>query len=204
MYTFRVEIHSDGLLIVGSYDLPNFRRVSDALNSRIQRYVSLRDVTIAPQSQQQYIQRIPQLLVDWGNATLVAILEEPPPPPDFQGATLPRATMPMMFFTQSFALRANFYKRSDMGLQTALDAVNDDFIPLSNAQIFPLNGGPPLNRNFVCIRRDRIFAMYNTQPIASMPDDALTTPPPEPVASEPSEAQTSEVQAGDGGMRDEE
>lgn len=173
-YTFRIEVYTDGLLITGSYALPNYRRVSDALNSRLHRFVTLHDATVAPQQRPQQLQRVPQLLVDWGSALMVATLEEPPPPPGFQAAAHPaRDAQPMMFFTTGFALRANFYKRPDHDLIAALDQISDDFVPLSQVQIFPLGGGSAATRDFVCLNRMCIQAMY-----------ALNVPPPPPPAED--------------------
>ncbi len=182
MYTFRVEIYTDGLLIIGSYDLPLYRRVSDALNSRLHRYITLYDTTIAPQSRPNQIQRVPQMLVDWGRALLVATLEEPEPPEDYQpNATLARNSQSMMFFTLAFALRASLHKRPDLDLGQMLDQLTDDFIPLSDAQIFPLVGGQPVTRRFVCLHRDQIQAMYTL--------DAAATPKLAP-AAQPAPAET--------------
>ncbi len=179
-YTFRIEVYTDGLLISGSYDLPLYRRVSDALNSRLHRYITLRDATIAPQNRPQQVQRVPQLLVDWGGALLVTTLEEPLPPPDHQIASpLVRDTQPMMFFTSTFALRANVYKRPGLEMIEVLEQLTDDFIPLSDVQLFPLSGGQALTRQFACLNRNHIQALY---PLV-LPT-AATVPPATPAGPE--------------------
>lgn len=185
-YTFTVEIYTDALQISGSYDLPLYRRVSDALNSRLHRFITLRDATLAPLWRPQQGQRLPQLLVDWSTAFLVATVAESPPPPGFQAPAPPRDTQPMMFFTAAFALRADFYKRADMELGAVLGEVGDDFLALSNVSIFPLHGGPALTRGFVCLNRQRIQALYPVgaqlahPPLPSAPDAA-----PRPVVIPP-------------------
>ncbi|MCG8347591.1 MAG: hypothetical protein MI924_07395 [Chloroflexales bacterium] len=161
LYTFRIEVYTSGLLISGSYDLPLYRRVSDALNSGMHRYITLRDATLASQSHPQQVQRIPQLLVDWGNALLVATLEEPSPPPDYEPTTpVSRDIQQMMFFTSHFALRAYFHKRPNLDLAATLEELTDDFIPLSDVQVFSLSGGLSVTRQFACLNREHIQAMY--------------------------------------------
>lgn len=183
-YTFTVEIYTDALLITGSYDLPLYRRVSDALNSRMHRFVTLRDASIAPLGKPQQSQRVPQLLVDWSGALLVATLAEPDPPPGFQVPALARDTQPMMFFAPPFALRADFFKRSDMELLSMLGEMTDDFIALSNVTIYPLTGGAPQTRGFVCLNRLRIQALYAVgaqlahAPLPAAPLEIAAPPPP--------------------------
>lgn len=187
-FAFTIEVYTDGLLIAGSYSLPLYRRVSDALNSRLHRYITLYDASVAPLWKPQQVQRVPQLLVDWGSALLVATIAEPPPPPGFIAPAPPRDTQPMMFFTPAFALRADFYKRTDMELSAMLSEATDDFIPLSNVSIYPLLGGPALSRAFVCLNRAHIHALYAVgAQIAS-----LQLPPPPPVATAPPPAPPAE------------
>jgi hypothetical protein len=170
-YLFKVEIYTDGLLITGSFELPFYRRVSDAINSRIKRYLNLSDATVAPLSKPQQVQRVPNLLVDWGSAMLVAVLEEPAPPEGYQSPAPLRDMQPVMLFTPALALRANFAKRPDLDLGTVLDEMSDDFVALSGVQIFPLLGGAPASRETVCLNRNYIHALYAVAP---------PTPPPAP------------------------
>lgn len=159
-YTFTVEIYTAALHITGSYDLPLYRRVSDALNSRLHRFIALRDASVAPLGRPQHAQSVPQILVDWSDALLVATVSEPQPPPGFQAPLPPRDTQPIMFFTAAFALRADFFKRTDMELVEMLGEMTDDFLSLRNVTIFPLQGGAPVSRAFVCLNRHRIQAFY--------------------------------------------
>ncbi|WP_129672959.1 hypothetical protein [Candidatus Chloroploca sp. Khr17] len=159
-YTFTIEIYTSALVITGSYDLPLYRRVSDALNSRLHRYLVLRDATIAPADRVQHVQQVPQILVDWSDALLVATISEPDPPPDFKHAQPPRNTQPMMFFTPLFALRADFYKRTDRELIEMLSEMNDDFVPLRNITIYPHHSGAPVTRSFGCLNRHHIQVLY--------------------------------------------
>lgn len=199
-YTFTIEVLTDALSIVGSYDLPIYRRVSDAINSRLHRFVTLRDANVAPLWKPQQAQRVPQILVDLSGALLVATLEEPPPPPGFQAPIQPRDTQPMMFFTAAFAMRADFFKRSDMELVVMLSELTDDFIPLSNVMIFPLQGGAPINRGFVCLSRARIQALYAFGgPIAHapVPGSAPERPAPPPPVAPPPIAPPADAPAGE-------
>ncbi len=159
-YTFTVEVYTDALVITGSYDLPLYRRVSDALNSGLHRFITLRDASVAPLWRPQQAQRVPQILVDWSGALLVATIAEPPPPPDFHVPAPPRDTQPMMFFTSMFALRADFFKRTDMELIVMLSEMTDEFVPLSSVTIYPLQGGSPFGRDFVCLSRRQVQALY--------------------------------------------
>lgn len=188
-YTFTIEVYTTALQITGSYELPLYRRVSDALNSRLHRFIALRDVSVGPLGKPQHAQRVPQILVDWSDALLVATVSEPEPPPDFQTPAPPRDTQPMMFFTPSFALRADFYKRTDMELVEMLGEMTDDFISLRNVTIFPLQGGAPSSKAFVCLNRHRIQALYAVgaqianAPVPASLDPAPARPaPPPPVA----------------------
>lgn len=183
-YTFTIEVYTAALLVSGSYELPLYRRVSDALNSRLHRYIALRDASVAPLGKPQQAQRVPQILVDWSDALLVATISEPEPPPDFHVPAPPRATRPMMFFTSAFALRADFYKRTDMELVEMLGEMTDDFISLRNVTIFPLQGGSPVSHDFVCLNRHAIQALYAVgSQIANAPLPVLNEPAPPPLSS---------------------
>ncbi|WP_298406645.1 hypothetical protein [uncultured Chloroflexus sp.] len=162
-FTFTVEIFTPTLLYTGSYTLPLYRRVSDALNNRMSRFVNLHEVSIAPLWRPQHAQRVPQALVAWGDALLVAVLAEPEPPPDYRVLAPPRATQPVMFFASEFAVRAEMYRRPDVELEEMLTALADDFIPLRNVTIFPINGGAPLHRSFVCLAQRAIQALYSVR-----------------------------------------
>lgn len=186
-YTFTVEVYTDGLLITGSYDLSFYRRVSDAINSRIRRFLTLNDATIAPLARPQQVQRVPQLLVDWSSAMLVAVVDEPPPPEGYLAPAPLRDTQPVMFFTHALALRANFSKRPDMDLGTILDEMTDDFVSLSGVQIFPLIGGAPVSRDFACLNRAHISALY-----------AVGAPTPPPAPEPPPAAELAEATPGAG------
>ncbi|NTU83445.1 MAG: hypothetical protein HGA45_29430 [Chloroflexales bacterium] len=183
-YIFTIEVYTTALLVSGSYELPLYRRVSDALNSRLHRLIDLREATVAPLGKPQHAQRVPQILVDWSDALLVATISEPEPPPGFQMPAPPRDTQPMMFFTAAFALRADFYKRTDMELVEMLGEMTDDFIALRNVTIFPLQGGQPVSRAFVCLNRHCIQALYAVgaqianAPVPASIDPAPAAPPP--------------------------
>jgi hypothetical protein len=179
-FTFKIEVFTEALLIAGSYDLPLYRRLSDAINSRLHRFVTLRDASVAPIWKPQQSQRVSQLQVDLGSALLVSVIEEPAPPPGFVSPAPLRDTQPMMFFTAAFAMRADFFKRTDMELVAMLGEMTDDFIPLSKVTIYPLHGGAPLTRSFVCLSREQIQAFYAVgAPISPVPP-----PPPEPAPAE--------------------
>ncbi len=195
IYTFAIEVYTDALLISGSYDLPLYRRVSDALNSRLHRFITLRDATVAPLWRPQQGQPVPQLLVDVSSALLVAVITEPTPPPGFVAPAPPRDTQPMMFFSSTFAMRADFHKRNDMELVAMLSELDDDFIPLSAVTIFPLLGGSPQSRSFVCLSRLHIQALYAVGlPLSRAPIPALTPDEPEvPVAEPPSPVEPDEA-----------
>lgn len=165
-FTFTVEIFTPTLLCTGSYTLPLYRRVSDALNNRMSRFVNLHDVSIAPLWRPQQAQRVAQALVAWGDALLVAVLAEPAPPPNYHVPAPPRATQPVMFFTSEFAVRAEMYRRPDLELEEMLAELADDFIPLRNVTIFPINGGAPLHRSFVCLAQRAIQALYTVRQTA--------------------------------------
>jgi hypothetical protein len=204
-YTFTVEVYTEALLITGSYDLPLYRRVSDAINSRLHRFITLRDAAIAPLWKPQQSQRVPQLLVDWSGALLVATLAEPPPPPGFQAPAPPRDTQPMMFFTPAFALRADFYKRTDMELVGMLSETTDDFLALSNVTVYPLHGGTALVRDFVCLNRLRVQALYAVGaqlthaplPAANLEAPAAPPIPPPPLSPPPPLPEPATVSSGD-------
>ena len=179
VYTHRIEIYTTSLVIAGSYDLAIYRRVSDAINGEQRRYLPLRDATIAPLERAQQLQRVPQLLVDRGEALLVATLHEAPPPPDYPREEVVRGVTPIaaMFFTTAFVVRATFHKRPDLTLAEALERFTDDFVPLRNVQVFPLlSSFPPLTRDFAALARARIVALYQ---LAEAPQPGAARPPGE-------------------------
>ncbi|MCS6883289.1 MAG: hypothetical protein RMK84_19445 [Oscillochloridaceae bacterium] len=194
-YTFTVEVYTDALVVAGSYDLPLYRRVSDALNSGLHRFITLRDASVAPPGRLQQARRVPQILVDWSGALLVATIAEPPPPPDFHVPNPPRDTQTMMFFTSQFALRADFFKRGDVELIVMLSEMTDEFVPLSAVTIYPLQGGAPFHRESVCLNRRRVQALYAIGaeiahgPLPAPNPEAFAPPvvptPPSPAAAEP-------------------
>jgi hypothetical protein len=179
IYTHRIEIYTDSLLIAGSYDLAIYRRVSDAMNGEQRRFLPLRDATLAPLLRAQQVQRVPHLLIDRSEVLLVATVEEAARPPNYPREEQIRGVEPVaaMFFTTAFVVRATFYKRPDLSLPDALERVTDDFLPLKHVQIYPLVGGfPPLGRDFAALARSRIVALY---PLAELEPPELGMHPAE-------------------------
>jgi hypothetical protein len=189
MFTHRIEIYTASLLIVGAYDLSIYRRVSDAINGEQRRYIPLREATIAPLTLPQQVQRVPSLLVDRGEALLVATLAEAAPPEDYPREEQLRGVVPIttMLFTSAFVVRATLHTRPDMPLAEALERITDDFVPLRNVQVFPLVGGfPPLTRDFAALARSRIVALYQVDaPTAPAPPAAPTVSEPATAVEEP-------------------
>src|SRR5690349_24017661 len=106
IYTHRIEIYTSSLVISGAYDLSIYRRVSDAINGEQRRYIPLRDATVAPLERAQQAQHVPHLLVDRGEALLVATLQEATPPSDYARDEQVRGAVPIvaMFFTPAFGV----------------------------------------------------------------------------------------------------
>jgi hypothetical protein len=195
VYTHRIEIYTTSLVIGGAYDLTIYRRVSDAINGEQRRYIPLRDATIAPMERVQQAQRVPHLLVDRGEALLIATLQEATPPSDYARDEQIRGVVPItaMFFTTAFVVRATFHKRPDLMLPEALELLTDEFVPLRGIQVFPLlSSFPPLTRDFAVLARSRIVALYqvaDTSP-AVQPENAEDAAPeeaPAPAATVPEE-----------------
>ena len=177
IYTHRIEIYTSSLTIAGSYDLSIYRRVSDAVNGEQRRFLPLRDAAIAPLERAGQAQLVPHLLVDREDAVLVATVEEAVPPPGYPREEQLRGVVPVaaMLFTEAFVVRGTFHKRPDLTLVEMLERVTDDFIPLSDVQIFPLLGGsPPVSRNFAALARSRIVALYQ---IADQAGDGFAEAP---------------------------
>ena len=186
-YTYRIEVFTTGLLISGAYDMPIYRRISDALNGDLRRYLALRDATVAPLALPQQAQRVPELLVDRAEALLVTVIEEPLAPAEYYArdeldrSQVSRAAQAMLFFTAAFVLRGRFFKRPDVSLAEALERSTDDFLPMSNVQIYPLGGGAALNRSFACLSRNGISALCPVPGTGPMtPPPAVTPLPPIP------------------------
>jgi hypothetical protein len=195
IYTHRIEIYTASLVIAGAYDLTIYRRVSDAINGEQRRYIPLRDATIAPIERVQQIQQVPHLLVDRGEALLVATLQEAAPPADYAREEQLRGVVPIvaMFFTATFVVRATFSKRPDLTLPEALERFNDDFVPLRNIQVFPLlSSFPPLQRDFAALARERIVAFYQLFEAPLIPAPA---PAPQPGEGQPQAAEDQPDQA---------
>src|SRR5215217_8647443 len=172
IYTHRIEIYTASLLIAGAYDLSIYRRVSDTINGEQRRYIPLREATIAPLERPQQVQRVPNLLVDRGEALLVVTLAEAAPPEDYPREEQLRGVAPIttMLFTAAFVVRATLHARPNMPLAEALERITDDFVPLRNVQVFPLAGGfPPLTRDFAALARSRIVALYQLHAPAPPP-----------------------------------
>lgn len=186
MYTHRIEIYTPSLLLCGSYDLPIYRRLSDAINGEQRRYIPLRDASIAPLERMQQAQRVPHLMADRSAALLVVGVAEARPPSGYLREGLIREVGPItaVFFTSAFVVRATFRKRPDLSLAEALDRSTDDFVPLRDVQVFPLVGSfAPIARDFAAIARTRIVAFYQAAdaPVSPAPPappaDARSGPP---------------------------
>ena len=163
LFTHSIEIYTASLVISGAYDLAIYRRVSDAINGEQRHYIPLREATIAPLERSQQAQRVPSLLADRGAALLVATVAEAAPPADYPREEQLRGVVPItaMLFTSAFVARATMHIRPDLTLPEALERITDDFVPLSNVQIFPLLGGfQPLTRAFAALARAHIVALY--------------------------------------------
>ena len=175
IYTHHIEIYTSSLVIAGSYDLTIYRRVSDAINGEQRRFVPLREATIAPLERIQQAQHVPHLLVDREDAVLVATVREAPPPTHYPREEQLRGVVPVgaMLFTDAFVVRGTFYKRPDLTLPEMLERVTDDFVPLSNVQVFPLLGGAARNHDFAALARSQIVALF--QIAEPKPDEDFTT-----------------------------
>jgi len=187
IYTHRIEIYTTSLVIGGAYDLSIYRRVSDAINGEQRRYIPLRDASIAPLERVQQAQSVPHLLVDRGEALLVATLEEAAPPVDYAREEQLRGVVPVvaMFFTAAFVVRATFHKRPDLSLPEALERFNEDFVPLRAIQVFPLlSSFPPLQRDFAALARERIVALYQVSEAPVVPPAEAAEAVPEAVPAE--------------------
>ncbi|MBS1968051.1 MAG: hypothetical protein JST60_20125 [Chloroflexi bacterium SZAS-1] len=181
VFTHRIEIYTATLVIAGAYDLSIYRRVSDAINGEQRRFLPLRDATIAPFERIQQVQTVPNLLVDRGDALLVATVSEATPPADYPRDEQLRGVVPItaMLFTKAFVVRATMHKRPDLALPEALERITDEFVPLSNVQIFPMLGGfAPIARKFAALSLANIVALYQVDA------PAAATPAPEPAATE--------------------
>jgi hypothetical protein len=197
IYTHRIEIYTSSLVIGGAYDLSIYRRVSDAINGEQRRYIPLRDATIAPLERVQQAQSVPHLLVDRGEALLVATLEEAAPPVDYAREEQLRGVVPVvaMLFTAAFVVRATFHKRPDLTLPEALERFNEDFVPLRAIQVFPLlSSFPPLQRDFAALARERIVALYQVSEAPLVPPPAEAEPEAAPAEEAATPAPEEELQ----------
>jgi hypothetical protein len=196
LFTHRIELYTTTLTMSGAYDLSIYRRVSDAINGEQRRYIPLRDAAIAPLERAQQAQRVPMLLADRSEALLVATIAEAPPPADYPREEQLRGVVPVtaMLFTQAFVVRATMHKRPDLTLPEALERITDDFVPLSNVQIFPLLGNfAPIARDFAALALSRIVALYQ---VDAPPSPAPPSVAPAPQAARPAEPADETAQAG--------
>ena len=185
LYTHRIELYTTTLTMSGAYDLSIYRRVSDAINGEQRRYLPLRDASIAPLERAQQAQRVPLLLADRNETLLVATIAEATPPVDYPRDEQLRGVVPVtaMLFTQAFVVRATMHKRPDLSLPEAIERITDDFVPLSNVQIFPLLGNfAPISRDFAALALSRIVALYQVDAPAppAAPQAASASLPSEP------------------------
>ncbi len=183
LFTHRIEIYTASLLIAGAYDLTIYRRVSDAVNGEQRRFLPLRDATIAPFARAQQVQRVPSLLVDRSDALLIATVAEAAAPEGYPRDEQLRGVVPVtaMLFTEAFVVRGTMHKRPDLTLPEALERITDDFVPLSNVQIFPLLGGiAPIARDFAALALTKIVALYEV----GVPAPVAPPAPPTDVSAE--------------------
>lgn len=186
IYTHRIELYTSSLIISGAYDLPIYRRISDAINGEQRRYIPLRDAMIAPLERAHQAQHVPHLLVDRGEVLLVVTLEEAQPPENYPREEQIRDVVPVaaMFFTAPFVVRATFHKRPDLSLTETLERITDDFVPLSNIHVFPLlSAFPPLTRDFAALARTRIVALYQLAETDEQPAGSTHQESGQPAAS---------------------
>lgn len=162
VFTYRTEIYTSNLLISGSYEVMPYQRLSDALNNDLNRFITMRDAIISPLNHPEQVQPVSQMLVDRKHIPIMTTLREPAPPPDYNPPAMAGRleVHQIVFFTPSFVIRGNYYKRPDMGLQQALESTPELFIPLRIVHIFPISGGSPIVREFACIGCDFIQALY--------------------------------------------
>lgn len=181
IFTHSIEVYTHNLVITGAYDLPIYRRVSDAVNGEQRRFLPLRDATLAPFERANQVQRVPSLLVDRSDALLIATLAEATPPADYARDEQIRGVAPVtvMLFTEAFVVRGTLHKRPDLALPETLERITDQFVPLRQVQIFPLLGGfAPIARDFAALALARIVALYQVDaPALAVP----VPPPPSPI-----------------------
>jgi len=164
MFSFRIEVYTGSLLISGSYDMPIYRPLCNALNGDLQTYLVLRSAIVAPANRPQKAERVANLFVARSEIVMAATLKEPEPPPDHanQEPRAPLDVQQVMFFTQSFAVRANYAKRPDLTIAEVINGWNDDFISLQEANIYHFEGKPSSARASICLGRHHILAAYLT------------------------------------------
>lgn len=170
-FVFRIEVYTSTLLISGAYTLQLYRRLIDALNSAEHPYIRLTDAIVSRLERPQQAERVGELLVDLGNMLLVTVLHEPDPPasyrPAVQGA--PREVVPVMFFTSAFALQAKFYRRPDLRLEEMIERMNESFVPVKDVRVIPFHSPRSIGRDFACLGRAHIQALYVLSSTASEP-----------------------------------
>ncbi|NJP07079.1 MAG: hypothetical protein HC837_16395 [Chloroflexaceae bacterium] len=162
VFTYRIEIYSGKLLLSGSYNITPYKRLSDAMNISLSSYMTLHDAIISPLNHPEQVQPVSHVMINRHEIPLIAALREPAPPADY---TPPRLAgklerVRMMFFTQEFVIQADLAKRPDRTVIEMLDGIEDLFVPITNAKIFPLLGGQPMARDFACLGRAHIQALY--------------------------------------------
>jgi hypothetical protein len=175
MFVFRIEVFTIKLMISANYTLPLYKRLSDGLNDNLNPFLTLKDAIISPLDHPQQAQRVSQILVERSNMLLVTALREPEPPPDYDPPAQPtnREIVPTMFFTASLALQAKFFKRPDLSMSDMLEQRGEDFVPVKDVRIIPFNNQRSIVRDFACIGRAHIHALY------AMADAVPTSPPGE-------------------------
>ncbi len=177
MFVFRVEMYTSKLLITGNYSLVLYRRLSDALNDNLNPYITLHDAIISPIDQPQQAQQVNQLLVDRSNIMLVAALREPEPPSGYTPQSQPthRDAVTTMFLTASFALQAQFFKRADLSISEMLEQRGEDFVPVKEVRVIPFGSPRSIVRDFACIGRAHIQALYTLSAVIAAETQSGTT-----------------------------
>lgn len=162
IYIYRVEIYTPSLLMSGSLEVAPYRRMSDILNDSMSPYLVLKDAIISPISHPEQVQPVSHMFIDRQQIPIMTALREPAPPKDYTApSTAGRfEVQQMMFFTDSFVIRGNYYKRPDMTLQKSIENIVGMFVPVRSVNIFPISGGARIVREFACLGRAYIQALY--------------------------------------------
>jgi hypothetical protein len=131
---YRVECYTPTLRIEGK--LEPMGDFVNAFNDPRRGYLPIHEATVTALSAGNPLGSIsvPTFTLNKKEAVMVAVMDKA----DYEGIRLLSNTAWMTVYTETYAIRAEFHMGGEMRERDLLDAVTNDFVPVTKARLFPL------------------------------------------------------------------